>query len=146
MEAPRVPPPEAMSFRYPLRTRWSDEDAMGVLNNAVYLSLFEEGRLRWCKELGLLGGFGSFAFVLAATNVRFVAPGRGGAEVELQMRTTSLGQKSFVQAYRVRDEDGATWAEAEAVLVTWDAARRRAGPMSEAFRAAVLAREPHLGA
>jgi acyl-CoA thioesterase FadM len=144
MEAPRVPPPERMSFRYPLRTRWADEDSMGVLNNAVYLTLFEEGRFRWCQELGLLGGFGSFAFVLAATNVRFVAPGRGGADVELQMTTTALGQKSFVQAYRVVAADGTTWVEAEAVMVTWDAARRRAGPMSDAFRAAVLAREPHL--
>lgn len=117
---------------------------MGVLNNAVYATLFEEGRLLWCRELGLIGGFGAFPFVLAALQVRFLAPGRGGAAVELQMATTALGVKSFTQAYRLIGEDGAVWAEAEAVMVTWDSARRRAGPMAQAFRAAIVAREPHL--
>jgi len=37
-----VPPSEAIRFRARCRTRWSDEDSQGVLNNAVYLTLLEE--------------------------------------------------------------------------------------------------------
>jgi len=146
MDTPRVPPPEAMRFRFPLRTRWSDEDSMGVLNNAVYMTLLEEGRYRWCERLGLLAGFSSFGFVLAASKLRFTAPGRGGADVELEMCTTAISLKSFTQAYRIRDAAGSVWLEAEAVLVIWDPARRRAAPMSDEFRAAILKHEPQLNA
>ena len=133
-----------MCFRFPMRTRWSDDDSMGVLNNAVYLTLLEEGRYRWCERLGLLSGFSGFGFVLAAANLRFVAPGRGGAEIELEMATTLLGQKSFTQAYRIRDAAGTIWLEAEAVMVIWDQARRRAAPMPDEFRDAILRHEPGL--
>lgn len=144
MLAPQVPPDAALPFRFSLRTRWSDDDALGVLNNAVYLTLCEEGRLRWCERLGLLEGAGGFPFVLAACTIRFVAPGRGGAEVALHMGTTRIGRSSFHQAYRITHAaDGAVWAEAEATLVCWDAQRRASTPMPEPFRAAILAHEPH---
>lgn len=148
MQPPQVPPDEALSFRFRMRTRWSDEDALGVLNNAVYLTLCEEGRLRWCRELGLLDARErDFPFVLGTTVVRFVAPGRGGEEIELRMGTTRLGRRSFTQVYRVAGADGKVWAEIEADLVIWDPAARRSGPMPETFRAAVLAREhPVVGA
>jgi acyl-CoA thioester hydrolase len=146
MDTTRIPPPEAMRFRFPLRTRWSDEDGMGVLNNAVYLTLLEEGRLRWCERLGLLSGFTGFGFVLAASNLRFLAPGRGGADVELEMTTTAISLKSLTQAYRIRDAAGTVWLEAAAVMVMWDPARRRAAPMPDDFRAAILKHEPELAA
>lgn len=145
MHAPQVPNASALPFRFRIRTRWSDDDAMGVLNNAVYLTLCEEARLRWCAELGMLGGAGGFPFVLAATSARFLAPGRGGAEVEVQMGTTRLGRSSFVQGYRiVNASDGTVWAEVEAVMVTWDAKQRASEPISDAIRAAILTREPGL--
>jgi acyl-CoA thioester hydrolase len=144
MENPRVPPTDRLPFRFALRTRWSDEDNMGVLNNAVYLTLLEEGRYRWCERLGLRDGFQTFGFVLAATNLKFLAPGRGGADVILELGTTALGVKSFTQAYRLGAADGASWLEAEAVMVIWDQARRRAAPMPEPFRRAILREEPHL--
>ncbi len=144
MQNPQVPPTSELAFRFPLRTRWSDEDAMGVLNNACYLTLLEEGRLLWCQQLGLLDAAAGFGFVLAATQIRFLAPGRGGSAAELHMRTTHLGTRSLTQVYRLCGPDGAVWAEAEAVLVIWDAMRRRSAPMPDHFRTAVLAHEPHL--
>lgn len=145
MQAPQLPPAAALPFRHRLWTRWSDDDALAVLNNAVYFTLCEEARLRWCAELGVLEGAGGFGFVLAATNARFLAPGRGGEEVEVQMGTTRLGRSSFAQAYRVtRAKDGTVWAEIEAVMVSWDPQQRTSVPLPEAFRAAILAREPGL--
>ena len=145
MHAPQVPTADALPFRFRMRTRWSDDDALGVLNNAIYLTLCEEGRLRWCERLGLLAGATGFPFVLAASSLRFITPGRGGEEVEVQMGTTRLGRRSFDQAYRIlRAEDGVVWAEAEATMVTWDAVGRVSAPMPSEFRAAILAHEPGL--
>lgn len=141
MNAPRVPDSASLRFRRRVHTRWSDEDNQNVLNNAIYLTLFEEARLGWARELGLLEG-NHFPFLLAQTNVRFVAPGRGGVEVEIELGTTRLGASSFEQAYRVREvASGQVWAEAEAWLVCYDEATRRSRPMSAQFRGAIEAFE-----
>jgi YbgC/YbaW family acyl-CoA thioester hydrolase len=126
-----------MRFRARARTRWSDEDNQDVLNNAVYLTLLEEARHAYFRELGLLDG-NRFPFLLAQCNLRFIAAGRGGAEVEIDIATTRLGSSSFCQAYRVRDaERGTVWAEAEAVLVCYHPESGRSAPMAPGFRAAL---------
>ncbi len=138
MQAPEVPPDDRLRSEARLVTRWVDEDNQRVLNNAVYLTLLEEARLRYFGELGLMEADGGFPFVLAQTNARFVAPGRGGREVSVRLATTHLGKSSFVQAYRVRDvASGEVWLEAEALLVAWDPATRGKREMSPDFRARV---------
>jgi acyl-CoA thioester hydrolase len=137
MERPRIPAPEDFRFRVRLRTRWSDEDSQRVLNNAVYLTLFEEARLAYFTQLGFVR-LNQFPFLLAQTNVVFVAPGRGGVEVELAARTTALGTTSFTQCYRVLEAaSGTLWAEAEARLVLYDPATGAKRPMEPAFRRAL---------
>ncbi len=149
---PPCPPDRPPDRRVRLRTRWSDEDNQDVLNNAVYLTLFEEARF------ALFGGAGAmqehrFPFVLAQTNVRFLRPGRGGAEVDVEVWTTHVGESSLLQAYRVvpvqegpgwgpradaapADVPG-PWCEAEALLVGWDGERRARRPWTPAFRTLV---------
>jgi acyl-CoA thioester hydrolase len=128
-----------MPFRARLTTRWCDEDNQGVLNNAIYLTLFEEARLRYFGGLGLIEK-NQFSFLLAQTNVVFVAPGIGGREVVVELFTTHLGTTSLTQAYRVRDAaSGDVWCEAEARLVGFDNEKRAKQAWSRAFRAAIEA-------
>lgn len=139
MERPQ--PPTRLPHALHTRTRWSDADAHGELNNAVYLTLLEEARLAYFGELGLLadGASGRFPFVLGQCNIRFVARGRGGTGVLIETGTTHLGTSSIVQSYRVRAADtGEVWCEADALLVCVDADHRSC-PMDAAFRAAVEA-------
>ena len=141
MQDPEVPPSSALRFRARLHTRWSDEDNQGVLNNAVVLTLLEESRHAYFGQLGLLES-NRFPFLLARCNVRFVAPGRGGVEVEVELATVQLGTTSFRQAYRVRSlEDGSIWAEAEALLVCYDPQSGKSRAMAPSFRAAIAAYE-----
>jgi len=137
MEVPRCPASEEMDFRVRLRTRWSDEDNHAVLNNAVYATLLEEARLAWCTGIGAMHA-GRFPFVLAQSNVRFLAPGRGGTEVEVELATTHVGRRSFTQAYRVTElSSGTVWCEAEALLVAWDQEARRSRELPADFRASL---------
>lgn len=137
MQSPHVPDSKDLPFRTRLWTRWCDEDNQSVLNNAVYMTLFEEARHRYFGGLGILES-NQFPFLLAQTNVRFVAPGVGGVEVIVELGTTHVGSTSLVQCYRVRDAaSGNVWCEAEALLVGWDGARRAKAPWSNAFRAAL---------
>ena len=141
MHRPQVPDPARIRFRLRTRTRWSDEDNQNVLNNAVYLTLFEEARHGYFERLGLLEE-NHFPFLLAQCNVRFLSPGRGAADVEVEAVTTALGVRSFQQAYRVRELAGRTvWAEAEAVCVTYDPATGKSVELPRALRAAIAAFE-----
>ncbi|MBL8804574.1 MAG: acyl-CoA thioesterase [Planctomycetes bacterium] len=141
MHAPQVPESSRIRFRCKVRTRWSDEDNQNVLNNAVYMTLLEEARHAYFEKLGLLDGR-HFPFLLAQTLIRFVAPGRGGVEVEIEVVTTRLGDSSVEQSYRVREgAAGAVWCEAQAVLVIYDPKTRRSASMAPTFRAAVAAFE-----
>ncbi|MEM9382162.1 MAG: thioesterase family protein [Planctomycetota bacterium] len=136
MEVPEIP--EFPHFVHETVTRWSDDDSQGVLNNAVYMSLFEEARHGFCRAAEVLED-GAFPFLLAQTNVRFVAPGRGGRAVRVELSTTHVGTSSFRQAYRVRGEDGGVWAEAEAVLVCYDPATMASRPIPEDLKQALEA-------
>lgn len=140
MESPNVPPSSEIVSRYRVRTRWSDEDNQNVLNNAVYLTLFEEARHAYFTELRLMDA-NQFSFVLAQTNVRFLRPGTGGVDVTVEIATTAIGTSSFTQSYRVIAADGQAWAEGEALLVAWDNAARSKRPLAPAFRAALAAHE-----
>lgn len=125
MHVPSLPP--ELPWSTPLRTRWSDEDNQGVLNNAVTLTLCEEARLAFCRERGLLEG-NSFTFLLAACNVRFLRPGVGGVEVRVELGVTQLGERSVETVYRVRGVDGEVWSEIEALLVSYDPLSMRPCP------------------
>jgi len=141
MHRPQVPDSARIRFRHVARTRWSDEDNQNVLNNAIYLTLLEEARHGYFQRLELLDG-SHFPFLLAQTNVRFLSPGRGATEVEVETITTELGTSSFQQAYRIREAHGGrVWCEAEAVCVTYDPATGRSAPMRDDFRAAIAAFE-----
>lgn len=135
MQPPVVP--EAPQFTARARTRWSDEDNQAVLNNAVYLTLFEEARFAFAEATGGLAA-NRFPFLLAQTNVRFVRPGRGGVEVTVELTTVHVGRSSFRQAYRVRGPGGEVWAEAEAALVCYDPATGASQVMDDEFRARLL--------
>ena len=134
MHAPQVPESSRIRFRARARTRWSDEDNQNVVNNAVYLTLLEEGRHAYFTKLALLDGR-HFPFLLAQTNIRFIASGRGGVEVEIEIATTRLGNSSFEQSYRIREAPGGrVWCEAEAVLVCYDERTNASAPMSPLFK------------
>lgn len=130
--------PAAPHFVLETTTRWSDEDNQGVLNNAVYMTLFEEARLAFCRMAGVLED-GRFPFLLAETTVKFKRPGRGGVPVRVELSTLEVGKSSFHQGYRVRAENGDVWAEAKAVLVCYDAKTMQSEPIGEDLRDALEA-------
>lgn len=110
-----------MFFRFvtAVPLRWADVDSAGVVNNAVFLSLLEQARYQYFQHLGLLKDH-VVPFVLAEVTLRFERPGRIGMDVEVAVRTRSLGSTSFQMDYEVRAGDQKL-ASAQAALVFVDA-------------------------
>ena len=135
MDVPQLPATSEFNFIADCHTRWSDEDNLGVLNNAVYLTLLEEARFQYFSHLELLHLAKHFNFLLGQTNIRFLAPGRGSAQVKVAIQTSKLGNRSFTQKYRLYCPlTDIIWAEAEAVMVVWSQKARSASDMPDEFR------------
>ncbi len=135
-----IPAETKFHYTVPLRTRWVDEDNQRVLNNAIYMTLFEEARLFYFGKtnLDLLPESLTFPFVLLKTDIRFLKSGKGGRDVLVDIKTIELHKSSFVQYYRVREATtDDVWSEAEAVLVSYDVGTKKKFPIPDEFRSKV---------
>ena len=124
----------------PIEVTFRDVDAMGHVNNAVYLTWFECGRIGYWKAIvGDDANYADVPFVLARTEIDFLLPTFAGERLVVGTRVTRLGNRSFEMTYRIeRRSDGAAVAEGTSVQVMYDYAARTSMPMPGDFRAALL--------
>jgi acyl-CoA thioester hydrolase len=110
-------------FPFVLRedVRFRDLDGMGHVNNAVFLTYMESARIAYLEALGA-GSNPQEGLILARIEVDFRSPISLGERVEVGVRPSRLGTKSFELEYEVR-ADGRLAAEARSVLVGYDYAR-----------------------
>jgi acyl-CoA thioester hydrolase len=101
--------------------RFRDLDGMGHVNNAVFLTYLESARIAYLEANGT-GPHPSQQMILARMEVDFRSPIAMGEHVEVGVRPSRLGTKSFELQYEVR-ADGRLAAEARGVLVGYDYTR-----------------------
>ena len=122
-------------MRFALQTRYSDYDARGHVNNAVYLAFFEVGRVNaWAAACG------EFApeFILAEARVTFRSPALLGAPLAVDVLTTEIRTRAWVWGYRIVDEgDGRLVADGQTTQVLYDYASRLSVPIPADLRAAL---------
>jgi len=78
-----------------LQLRWSDQDALGHVNNARIVTLLEEARIRWAHEeqdKNLL----EFGSVVASLQIDYLRPLYYQPEMLLKMGISRIGTKSFI--------------------------------------------------
>jgi acyl-CoA thioester hydrolase len=98
--------------------RFSDLDGMNHVNNAVYATYMESARLAYLESLGT-GRNPQKSLILARLEIDFRSPISFGEEVEIGVRTSRIGTKSFDLDHEVR-ADGRLAAEGKSVLVAFD--------------------------
>jgi acyl-CoA thioester hydrolase len=129
-----------MLFPYvaPITVTFRDMDALGHVNNAVYLTYMEHARIGY--GLQLVGGesLGDLAFIVAEATVTYLRPAYYGEQLEVGVRVSEIGTKSFVMEYDLRRRgDGEQIARGRTVQVWYDYERGRSVPVPDAFREAV---------
>ncbi len=115
---PDLPPPIPFRFESATPLRWVDVDSEGVVNNAVYLSLFEQARYEYFARLAALRA-GNIAFVLAEAKTTFCRPGRLGMAVVTRARVRRLGRSSLEMDFESVG-DGEILVRGSAILVWVD--------------------------
>jgi acyl-CoA thioester hydrolase len=125
---------EGFDFVQREKVRFRDLDSLGHVNNAVFLTYLEEARI------GYLVPHGAEAanMILARVEIDFRAPLRDGDEIEIGVRPSKVGTKSFELEYEIRCGDTVA-AEAKTVLVSYDYSNGRPVELPDSWREALVA-------
>jgi len=110
-------------FYHPIEIRYGDLDPQGHVNNARYLTYFEQARVAYIVSLGLWksASFMDFGVILADAQVTFKAPIFYGAEILVDVCVTRLGNKSLTMEYCIKEAcSGREYATGSTVLVAYD--------------------------
>ena len=120
-------------FVHEERVRFRDLDPMGHVNNAVFLTYLEQARVAFFSEMGAATGLEDMNIIVARVEIDFKAPVRLGQEVEVSVRASRFGTKSFDLDYELRVE-GELVAVAKSIQVAYDYDRREAVPVPAHWR------------
>lgn len=122
-------------MRTPLQIRYNDYDSQGHVNNAVYLTYFEIGRVfAW----NAVAGGAEPSFILAEARITYRSPAMLGDPLLVEVTTSEIRSKAWVWNYRILDErDERLVAEGTTTQVMYDYAERRSVPIPDALRAAL---------
>ncbi|MEO1701690.1 MAG: thioesterase family protein [Pseudomonadota bacterium] len=123
-----------LPHRIQIDLRFGDTDMQGHINNAVYATLYESGRVNF-----LYGPHGDLmpkgrTFVIAELSIRFVDEILYPGAVDVFSGVHRIGNSSvgLVQELRV---NGQLKSHATSVVVMIDNAKRKSAPLDEATRA-----------
>jgi len=117
---------------YPFRTkdklRYADTDRQGHVNNAVFATFLETGRVEFLYDENRSKGDEGCSFVIAKLELDFLAEINWPGEVGIGTRVAHVGRSSFALEQGVF-QNGRLAARAKTVIVQMNEATRR----SQAF-------------
>ena len=138
------------AHRVAIDVRFADTDAMGHVNNAVYLTYCEMARIRyWTDVTGepiAPGHEHAESLILAEARITYRAPVFHSERVTVESRATHLGRSSFTLEHRLTAMAAAGGparlvAVSDSVLVRYDYATGRPVALDPVFVAAIEAFE-----
>lgn len=120
--------PGEFGHRVEIDVRFADTDAMGHVNNAVYLTYCEMARIRyWTDVTGdpvASGQEGAESLILAEARITYRAPVFHGEIVTVETRAAHVGRSSFTLEHRLTaarpGESARLVAVSGSVLVRYD--------------------------
>ena len=87
-------------FKMKVDIRWSDMDEMGHVNNAIYLTYFEQARVHYCQE-SCEWDWKVLGVILANAHLDYIRPVVFPNPTFCYVRTSKIGNKSLVINYLI---------------------------------------------
>ena len=133
-------------FTVAVEVRFRDIDAIGHVNNAVYLTYIETARVAyWLHVTGRPGDIKAVDIILARAEVDYRSPVVLGETVEVAVRAASMRRSSFVLDFRLTVRgSGRLVAEARNVAVYYDYAAGRSVPIPAEIRERIRKQDPEV--
>jgi acyl-CoA thioester hydrolase len=118
-------------FEHQVNVRWRDTDALGHVNNAVYLTYLEEAR-----DAFYLRALGDSIYVVVRIEIDFRAEVRhADRSVSVEIAVDRMGTTSLTTRETLRTAAGEVAAEARVITVRWNQDLRAVVPFSDEERA-----------
>ena len=130
---------DAFSFFHPLRIRYSEIDAQGVVFHAHYLTFFDAALTEYLRESGFDYEAGLVAtgydFHVVRSVVDYKTPIQKDEEIEIGCRIGKTGNSSVTFSLGIFGKgSGELRASGEIVWVNTDQKTRRPAPVPDEFR------------
>lgn len=127
MAARPAAPPAGFRHQLELRPRFNDLDAFGHVNNARFLTYFEEARISYLQALGIFVPPGSrVSLIIAQAEVKYLHPILHRHLVQVHVRSLAWGRVQFSFQYAIwLPEPGVLAATGSTQAVAWDLDRRK---------------------
>jgi len=122
-------------FIHDVSVRWSDMDAYGHVNNARFLTLYEEARVAMFFVGARKHGLGSFeeGIVIARHEIDYLRPVNYSEPVRIEIWISELRVASFTVAYELFDA-GVLASRAKSVCVPYNLAEGHPRRLNQAER------------
>ena len=125
-------------FYLPIEVRYGDLDPQGHVNNAKYLTYFEQARIAYWIQLGLFTKDQSFmelGVILADAHITYLAPIYYGQNIKVGVHVAKLGNKSMTWMQNIIDVDtGKELAKGEVIMVAYDYRTEKTIPIPPEWR------------
>ena len=131
-----------IKFSTEIEVRFRDLDALGHVNNAVYLTYFEIARLHYWKNLFGHDAFNQYSFVVVRAECNYRSPAHVGERLQVFARVAELKRSSFIFEYEIMEgQTGRIVADGSTVQACFDPKEKRAKRIPLDLREAILAFE-----
>ena len=125
-------------MRVPVQRRFSDIDALGHVNNVVYLDYLQDARVAAMWSAGVVEGIG-FSHVVVRNEIDYRRPLVLHEEpLIVEIWVSEIGRTSYTFSYRILDEQGQVASEAKSVMVAVDMESGSPMRISVELRAALV--------
>ena len=118
-----------------LAPRFRDTDAMGHINNAVYVTYLEVARQEYWRAFSGDEDYRGVPFILAGVQIDFRSEALVSEVLVVGIRCDWIGNKSFAFGYEIREKrTGRLVVEATSVQVCYDYEAKRSIPVPDHLR------------
>jgi acyl-CoA thioester hydrolase len=129
-----MPPNPAPAFSTDIELRFSDLDAYGHVNNAVFFTYLETARTKLFLDKFIDFMNGGLLFLVVRAECEYRKPIRLSDHVVVSMTVSRIGRSSFDIDYAVHNGSGVTFAAAKTAMVCYDDKSGKAVAIPEDFK------------
>jgi acyl-CoA thioester hydrolase len=123
------------TLTHELTPRFRDTDAMGHINNAVYVTYLEVARQEYWRDFSRDVDYRRVPFILAGVKIDFRSEALVSERLAIGIRCDWVGNKSFAFGYEIREPTaGRLVVEATSVQVCYDYQAKRSMPVPDELR------------
>lgn len=124
-------------FKNRQEVRFADIDAMGHVNNAVYLHYFEQARIHFFeKGIGLDWDWQNAGVILVKNELEYLVPIELSDRVEVETVCEHVGTKSITLSYKIytENEERVLCTVGKSILVCFDHIKRHSIPVPDLWK------------